>query len=719
VSGAQNQGFANLPGTRARCADQECDRFEAAWKAGQRPRIEVHLAAVPEAERFTLLQELILLEIDYRRLAGEHPESEEYLARFPALDRGWIVGVVSEAAPTPTRFAPNAAGGADASRPLGKFLLLQPIGAGGCGTVWRALDTELDRVVALKIPDAGVMKSPMLRARFRREARAAARLSHPNVVTLFGVDQVGDTPLLVMEYVEGIDLGRLVAQSGPLPVRQACDFVRQAALGLQHAHERGLVHRDVKPANLLLTERGAVVKVLDLGLALLPRRPEDSDSSLTEPGCVMGTADFMAPEQSRDSHNADARADIYSLGCTLYYLLTAEVPFPGGTFTEKMLRHHTDEPVPVEQLQPIVPAHLAAVARKMMARRPEDRHQTAADLVTALTEVLGGTIDTEPAGRGEFVPAPDEVTLVGGSAIAPQVWRRGWPAASFLAAAGLVLLVLWGLWNWLGRSGKPAAPGPPVVATGVGELEPFITNSINMKLVLIPPGRFLRGADESEPGSEEHERPRREITISQPFYLGVYEVTQAEFENVMGYNPSYFNKDRGGSPTHPVEMVTHPMAVSFCEQLSALPAERQARRSYHLPTEAQWEYACRADSRSTYSFGNDSAELTHYAWYANNAGGKSQPVGLKMPNAWGLYDMHGNVWEWCADSADPSYYGSSPDKDPICTKPAADKILRGGGWGEYGTPKWCRSATRGRSSPGSRQSYHGLRVALTISGGTQ
>src|SRR5207245_3476763 len=149
------------------------------------------------------------------------------------------------------------------------------------------------------------MQSPVLRARFRREARAAARLSHPNVVTLLGVDQVGDTPLLVMEYAPGIDLGRLVAQSGPLPVRQACAFVRQAALGLQHAHERGLVHRDVKPGNLLLTEQGAVVKVLDLGLARLPRRSEDVDSSLTEPGCVMGTADFMAPEQARDSHNAD------------------------------------------------------------------------------------------------------------------------------------------------------------------------------------------------------------------------------------------------------------------------------------------------------------------------------------------------------------------------------------------------------------------------------
>src|SRR5262249_8584574 len=153
---------------------------------------------------------------------------------------------------------------------------------------------------------------------------AAARLSHPNVVTLFGVEQVDDTPFLVMEYVEGIDLGRLVERSGPLPVRQAYEYIRQAALGLQHAHERGLVHGDVNPPTPLLTLEKGVVKVVDLGLARFPRRPEDGNSpGLTDPGCVMGTADFMAPEQARDSRNADARADVYSLGCGLYYLLTA------------------------------------------------------------------------------------------------------------------------------------------------------------------------------------------------------------------------------------------------------------------------------------------------------------------------------------------------------------------------------------------------------------
>jgi formylglycine-generating enzyme required for sulfatase activity len=590
----------------------------------------------------------------------------------------------------PTCLTPEEAGVADVSRQLGKFRLDQRIGAGGCGTVWRALDTELDRVVAVKIPDATVMQSPVLRARFHREARAAARLSHPNVVTLLSVDQVGDTPLLVMEYVDGIDLGRLVARSGPLPVGQACDFVRQAALGLQHAHERGLVHRDVKPANLILTEQGGTVKVLDLGLALLPRRAQDVDTSLTEPGCVMGTADFMAPEQSRDSHNADARADIYGLGCALYYLLTAQVPFPGGTFTEKMLRHHTDEPVPVEQLQPAVTPTVAAVVRKMMARRPEDRYQNAAELVAALTEAIAAAPDTEPTGRGALPPVASAETVVGGSSIR-QVWRRGWRAASLLLVAiGAASLVY-----WLG------APGST------------LTNSIGMKLVLIQPGSFWRGSDESEQGSDEGERPRRLITISQPFYLGVCEVTQAEFKTVMSGNPSFFKDDHGGGPTHPVEMVTHPLAVLFCERLSALPAEREANRVYRLPTEAEWEYACRAGSTTTYCFGNDGDQLGAYAWYAGNSGGKTHPVGQKRPNAWGLYDMHGNVWEWCEDSADRDYYRSGPNKDPVCTKPG-EKILRGGGWGgEYGTPTWCRSAARGHRPPDSATGYHGLRVALS------
>jgi tRNA A-37 threonylcarbamoyl transferase component Bud32 len=212
---------------------------------------------------------------------------------------------------------------------LGPYLLLERLGAGGMGQVFKARHRLMKRLVALKVIRKDRLADPEAVARFQREIRAAAQLSHPNIVIAHDAAQVGDTHFLVMEYVEGTDLARLVKQQGPLPVAQACDYVRQAALGLQHAHERGLVHRDVKPANLLLTRSG-VVKVLDVGLARLHPAGGETVAEVTHEGAVMGTPDYIAPEQACESHTVDIRADIYSLGCTLYHLLTGRCRFPAA-----------------------------------------------------------------------------------------------------------------------------------------------------------------------------------------------------------------------------------------------------------------------------------------------------------------------------------------------------------------------------------------------------
>jgi serine/threonine-protein kinase len=188
--------------------------------------------------------------------------------------------------------------------------------------------------------------------RFHREIRAAAQLSHPNIVAAHDADEVNGTHFFVMEYVEGTDLARLVKKHGPLGIADACEYVRQAGLGLQHAFEKGLVHRDIKPANLLLTRAG-VVKVLDMGLARLGYDgDEEASSTMTREGSVMGTLDYIAPEQAIDSHCVDIRADIYSLGCTLYFLLTGRVPFPGGEAMQQLMKHRFDEPVAMQQRRP-------------------------------------------------------------------------------------------------------------------------------------------------------------------------------------------------------------------------------------------------------------------------------------------------------------------------------------------------------------------------------
>jgi serine/threonine-protein kinase len=303
---------------------------------------------------------------------------------------------------------------------LGPYVLLERLGEGGMGQVFKARHARLGRVVALKLVRKDRLASAEAVQRFRREIRAAAQLKHPNIVHAYDADEIDGTHFLVMEYVAGTDLARRMREDGSLPIAHACEYIRQAALGLQHAHERGMVHRDIKPANLLVTgsplvadgrQDGAsssaldnlppgTVKILDMGLALLAplHAVSDGTSTVTQEGTMMGTPDYMAPEQAVDSHAVDLRTDLYSLGCTFYLLLTGRVPFPGGSLGEKLMKHQLREPRPVEELRPEVSSEVAALVRKLMAKRPEDRIQTAGDLATALTALgtLGdGALSTQ------------------------------------------------------------------------------------------------------------------------------------------------------------------------------------------------------------------------------------------------------------------------------------------------------------------------------------
>jgi eukaryotic-like serine/threonine-protein kinase len=295
---------------------------------------------------------------------------------------------------------------------VGPYLLLERLGAGGMGQVFRARHLHMDREVALKVIRKEKLASANAVQRFYAEVRTAAQLSHPNIVLAHDAGEAGGTHFLAMEYVDGVNLARLVKEQGALPVGRVCDYIRQAALGLAHAHDKGLVHRDIKPHNLLLTRQGGLVKVLGMGLARL-QGGLDRGRALTQTGAVIGTPDYLAPEQAIDSKQADARSDLYGLGCTLYFLLAGHPPFIAESLTQ-LLSGHQVEATPLSQLRGDVPAGVAAVVRRLMARRPEDRYQSAAELAA----VLEG-----PASRRDTDPTPLVPLLVDESASADNLWN--------------------------------------------------------------------------------------------------------------------------------------------------------------------------------------------------------------------------------------------------------------------------------------------------------
>jgi serine/threonine protein kinase len=259
----------------------------------------------------------------------------------------------------------------------GAYVVLEKLGQGGMGMVFKAHDRRMNRIVAIKVLPPAFTKKPHAVQRFQREVQAAARLVHPNIVASFDAGQDIGAYFLVMEFVDGSDLSRLVKQQGPLGVAQAVGCILQAARGLEHAHGAGVIHRDIKPGNLLL-DRGGTVKILDMGLARFEETADHPDAmdELTQAGSVLGTSDYMAPEQALNSKNADQRADIYGLGCTLWYLLTGKPMYSGETMMEKLMAHR-DAPIPsLRAVRPESPKKLEAIFQRLVAKKAEDRYQS-------------------------------------------------------------------------------------------------------------------------------------------------------------------------------------------------------------------------------------------------------------------------------------------------------------------------------------------------------
>jgi eukaryotic-like serine/threonine-protein kinase len=388
---------------------------------------------------------------------------------------------------------------------IGRYKVLERLGAGGMGSVYLCEHKLMRRRVAVKVLPTAKAEEPASLERFYREARAVAALDHPNIVRAYDIDQDDKLHFLVMEFVDGANFQEIIKRSGPMDVTRAAHYIRQAALGIQHAHEAaGLVHRDIKPGNILV-DRNGIVKVLDMGLA---RFFHDTDDILTKKydENVLGTADYLAPEQALDSHGVDIRADIYSLGATFYFCLTGRPPFAEGSIAQKLIWHQTRQPKPVRSIRPDVPAEIAAIIEKAMAKDPAQRYQTPIAVAEALAPWTTTPIPLPPesemphlslAAMGGGAPgggAPGGgATLTGlsqtGSSDPPSGTRKPWQVAN-------------------GSSPSAAPPRLPTPAPPTVPSSPDVNlhpNSAAPAASPTPP--VLRPATTVQPGSKAPVRP--------------------------------------------------------------------------------------------------------------------------------------------------------------------------------------------------------------------
>jgi len=657
----------------------------------------------------------------------------------------------------------------------GRYRVIRELGHGGMGVVYLAEDQDLEsRQVAIKMLPPVLAKNPRAIKALKKEALLAMQLSHPHIVTLRAFEQSDEGVFLVMDYVEGKSLEEVLAEKERLDEEEVIRIFKPIAEALDYAHSKRVIHRDVKPSNIIVASNGDPY-IMDFGVA---REMKDTYTRVTGKG-TSGTLPYMSPEQLRGEPPAPFQ-DIYSLAASMYECLAGHPPFYRGQIEYQIINN------PPEEIAG-QPPHVNTVLLAGLAKLPENRPTSASKLVAQFSQPAPATIPVFPPER----PRPIDLRIVKatchGQVAAENRAESGIvgyfhntksnkhklpepsttaavPAASeansgkaqpsslrkklVITFAAVIVAVVWASFATFvtllrdrmsdsGRYGSSysrpedryssssgqsslsesshksvSADGPSESSSLSGSpktLTLALGGGVTMKLALIPSGTFIMGSPAGEALRDDDEGPQRRVTITKPFYMGIYEVTQAQYEAVTGKNPSYFKGAK-----NPVERVSWHDAVEFCKALSG-----KTGQTVRLPTEAEWEYACRAGTTKPFNTGRtistDQANYDGNFTYGNGRKGvyrkKTVPVGIFGPNAWGLYDMHGNVWEWCSDWYADSYANAETD-DPQGPASGASRVLRGGSWGI--APRYCRSANRSRNSPGAWGNYFGFRVAVDL-----
>ncbi len=594
------------------------------------------------------------------------------------------------------------------------------------GMVFQAEDINLKRMVAIKVLRKrieGMTESDRVEL-FLREARSAASLDHPNIAQVYEINQHQGWWYIAMEYLEGSSLHNIVKATGPMEPARACIMLADAARGLAAAHEAGIFHRDIKPANLMLTRRGRC-KLVDFGLVKID---DQNDPFHFFDGRLVGTAYYLAPEVIRKQPAKDA-SDVYSLAATTFAILTGRPPFKAETEKDILKLHVTAQPPLLRQFATGCSANLERLIQSGLAKKPEQRPCASAYAMALQTEVVAlAAVDGSGSGNpsittGTWTLPPsgtrmsmDQSAVPSFTTSASTLPRRRPYTILAAAFASLVILLLGGMQMYHMVRGRDR-PGTDAGTAYV--------NSIGMKLVYIPPGEFDMGSPTTEPDRDDDERHHR-VRLTRGFYMSATEITQAQWSRVMGedyirvqgLHPNDLNGDRFIGDTMPAYWVSWHEAVEFCKQLSDLDG-----RTYRLPTEAQWEYACRAETSTAFNTGQtlpaDQANVDHYVPGSGNGQGalaRMRPMSVASfpPNAWGLYDMHGNVMEWCSNWNAPYEVGLAIDPAGPANDNPHDlldtRILRGGAW-KY-PAKIARSANRWFLMPDIKANYIGFRVVM-------
>lgn len=580
-----------------------------------------------------------------------------------------------------------------------RFELDRFLGNGGMGEVWLAVDPNRrdDRrsgQVVLKFLRPDIRLCAKAVNDFQTAYRRVQDLIHENICALLDLGNDANLGTFqVMHFVPGQALDQIMVErhksgDGSFPLKEVIACLTPVARALDYAHEHGIIHRDIKPGNIMLEEESGRVRVVDFGLAAEVRTSMSQHSQSRS--AISGTESYMSPEQWM-GRAQDGRSDQYSLGVVVWEMLTGRLPFLGSGMQLGFAVTNADLPALSSELQ-----SYSTVLSTALAKKPEDRFASCQELMKELKSWLNLNEKLK------------NVVVKRQSSLTADTGKNQPNSPSLMSTASVDKTPV-------SQPRHSASSVNPMISSETRLPMDIVSSVTGMKLRLIESGAFVMGSDDSDLDANNDEKPAHKVQISRPFYVGIYPVTQGEWFGLMGSEPWNGKSNVKTGSDYPATNVSWEDAESFITTLN----ERERSSAfgltgwrYSLPSEAQWEYACRGGSRTRYSFGDDATKLGDYGWFSGNAKDigeeHSHRVGEKHSNAWGLYDMHGNICEYCLDFKAADYYAKSPETDPPGPTSGSRRVIRGGSW--FNSPRYCRSASRDRYSPGGRSFNLGFRL---------